>query len=101
RAMCYARLGRADEARQDAAACLAADRSAFRLYQMAGLHAQLAKAGGDASRAEALRLLARALRTGFADWKLLNTDTDLDPVRGDAGFKALTAAAAELDRAGK
>jgi serine/threonine protein kinase/lipoprotein NlpI len=102
RAMCFARLGRADEARKDAAACLAADRSAYRHYQMAGLYAQLAKADATgASRAEALRLLGRALRTGFADWKLLNTDTDLDPIRGDPAFKALTTAAAELDRAGK
>ena len=27
-----------------------------------------------------LRLLGRALRTGFADWAMLKSDTDLDPV---------------------
>ena len=102
RAMCFARLGKAAEARADAAECLTRDPSAYRHFQMAGLHAQLAKADPSGpSRAESLRMLAVALRTGFADGNLLKTDTDLDPIRGDAAFQVLTMAAEQLDKAGR
>ena len=75
---------------------------AFRLYQMAGLHAQLSKSDASGkSKAEALRLLARAFQTGFNDWKMLKTDADLDPVRGDSEFAKLVSAATALDRAGR
>lgn len=95
RGVYFARLGRAAEARRDAAAALAIDPSAYRKFQVAGLHAQLAKKDA-AAKADALRYLALALRAGFADAALLAGDADLDPVRGDDEFKRLVNAAAEV-----
>ncbi|VTR95823.1 serine threonine protein kinase : Serine/threonine protein kinase OS=Singulisphaera acidiphila (strain ATCC BAA-1392 / DSM 18658 / VKM B-2454 / MOB10) GN=Sinac_6649 PE=3 SV=1: Pkinase: TPR_2: TPR_11: TPR_9 [Gemmata massiliana] len=93
RGVYLARLGRAPEARADAIAILAAEPTAYRKYQAAGLHAQLAKhAPRGPDRAEALRLLALALRAGFDDMKLLATDTDLDPIRTDPEFQRLVRA---------
>jgi tetratricopeptide (TPR) repeat protein len=102
RGVYLARLGRAEAARRDAAAVLAAEPTAYRKYQMAGLYAQLAKhdpRGPD--RAEALRLLALALRAGFDDMTLLKNDTDLDPIRDDPEFKRLLTVAAQLAPAGR
>ncbi|MBN9118593.1 MAG: protein kinase [Planctomycetes bacterium] len=97
RGVYLARLGRAGAARRDAAAVLAAEPTAYRKYQMAGLYAQLARhdpRGPD--RAEALRLLALALRAGFEDMALLKKDTDLDPIRDDPEFKRLLAAVEQV-----
>lgn len=44
---------------------------------------------GEAGRA--VQWLETALRQGFRDTRLLETDPDLDPVRDDPGFKALMA----------
>lgn len=38
---------------------------------------------------KALEYLAKALDKGFADWKLIETDPDLDPVRGTVEFRRL------------
>ena len=100
RGVYLARLGRTAEARRDADAVLKVDRSAFRLYQMAGLYAQLSRAD-PAAKAEALRLFGLALRAGFRDWATLKGDPDIEPIRGDPQFKKLLAAAAELDRGGR
>ena len=100
RGVYLARLGRADEARRDAADALKADRGAYRQFQVAGLFAQLSKRDPKA-KDEALRYLARALRAGFADANLLKTDPDLDPIRDDPGFVRLVATAGELDRLGR
>ena len=97
-----ARLGRAAAARRDAAAVLAAEPTAYRKYQMAGLHAQLARhdpRGPD--RREALRLLALALRAGFEDMALLKRDADLDPIRNDPEFKRLLTAVGQVAPAGR
>lgn len=101
RGVYLARLGRAVEARREAAAVLGAEPTAYRKYQMAGLYAQLAKhdpRGPD--RAEALRLLARALRAGFNDLPALKEDPDLDPIRRDPLFERLIAAAGQLEPGG-
>ena len=99
RGVYLARLGRSAAARADADACLAVDRSAFRLYQMAGLFAQLSRTDptGEA-KDTAFDLLGRAFRTGFADWRILNTDTDLDPIRDDARLTKLVSITQQLDR---
>lgn len=97
RGVYLARLGRAAGARRDAADVLAAEPTAFRKYQAAGLYAQLAKynpAGPD--RDEALRLLALALRAGFDDMTLLKADADLDPLRADPEFSRLLRAAEQV-----
>ena len=88
-----ARVGRIDEARKDAEDSLKADPSAYRTYQIAGLFAQLSKKDPSGkSKAEALRLLAKALRSGFDDLALLKDDSDLDPIRTTPEFRAILAA---------
>jgi tetratricopeptide (TPR) repeat protein/tRNA A-37 threonylcarbamoyl transferase component Bud32 len=92
-----ARLGRADAARRDAAAVLEAEPTAFREYQMAGLYAQLARhAPAGTDRAEALRLLTRAVRAGI-DARTLRDDPDLDPIRRDPLFERLMTALGQLE----
>jgi tetratricopeptide (TPR) repeat protein len=97
RGVYLARLGRAAEARRDAAAVLAADPTAFRKYQLAGLYAQLARHDPNGTaRAEALDYLSQAFRGGFGNLKLLQADSDLDPVRNDPEFKRLVELAGQL-----
>jgi hypothetical protein len=97
RGVYLARIGRAAEARRDAADTLAAEPTAYRKYQMAGLYAQLARhdpRGKDG--AEALRFLASAFRGGFENMKLLKEDTDLDPLRSDPEFQRIVETAMQL-----
>ena len=62
----------------------------YRLYQMAGMYAQLSKTDKTgACRQQALQLAARAFRTGFDTLNIIKDDTDLDPIRNDAEFKEL------------
>jgi eukaryotic-like serine/threonine-protein kinase len=85
-----ARAGDGKGARRDAAICLRDEPTAYRYYQMAGLYAQLARHEADGqARAEAFRLLALALRTGFADLALMHKDSDLDPIRNSDEFRTL------------
>jgi tetratricopeptide (TPR) repeat protein len=95
RGIYFARLGHVDAAKQDATDSLAADPSAYRTYQIARVYAQLAKVDPGA-RDESLRLLAKALRAGFNDMKLLGEDADIDPVRNDPEFQRLLDTAAQL-----
>ncbi len=101
RGVYHARLGHAAEARADAAAALAADGSAFRLYQMAGVHALLSKQDGSPARLEAIRLLSKAFRAGFEDFTMVQSDRDLDPIRSDPRFASLLAAAKAVRAPGK
>jgi tetratricopeptide (TPR) repeat protein len=97
RGVYLARLGRAAEAKRDAADALAAEPTAYRKYQVAGLYAQLARHDPKGpARAEALRLLALSFRGGFENMKLLNEDSDLDPIRSDPEFKRLVETASQL-----
>ena len=91
RAIYAARPGRSELAKADAVACLAADSSPFRTYQMAGVYAQLAS-----GKAEVLRLLARAFAAGFGDFKIADADSDLDPIRRDLEFLRLVASPREM-----
>jgi serine/threonine protein kinase/lipoprotein NlpI len=100
RAVSLARLGRADEAVRDAKACLKEDRSPFRLYQMAGVYALISKSDPKA-RDEAFRLLGQALQSGYNDWKTMDSDSDVELIRKDPRFAALTAAAKRLETGGK
>jgi hypothetical protein len=69
----------------------------FRLYQMAGAYAQLAKTDpSGAAKQKAMQLLAKAFRTGFEQFPIIDRDPDLDPVRNDGDFKALVEHARKL-----
>src|SRR5262249_35269439 len=90
RGVYFARLGEKERAMQDADQTLHEEKSPFRLYQMAGLFAQLWKHDHNPdTRGQALRLLSAALRTGFADFKLIEHDADIAPLKDDPEFKRL------------
>jgi tetratricopeptide (TPR) repeat protein len=94
RGIVLARLGRREAAHQDAKHALASDRKPETLYQVAGIYALTARQHPE-DRAEALRLLATALRQGYG-FDLLEKDTDLDPIRSRAEFRSLVDAARTL-----
>jgi serine/threonine protein kinase/Flp pilus assembly protein TadD len=97
RGVYLARLGRTAEAKRDATDALAAEPTAYRKYQIAGLYAQLARHDPSGpARAEALCFLASAFRGGFENLKMLKEDTDLDPIRNDPEFKRLVEIASQL-----
>jgi hypothetical protein len=92
RGVYLARIGESKRARQDATDTLREEHTAFRLYQIAGLFAQLSKHESDGrARADALRYLTEGFRAGFQDLKMLDTDSDLDPIRKDPEFQRLVA----------
>lgn len=100
RGVYHARLGHAVEARRDAIDSLKADGSAYRLFQVAGLHAQLAKTDPKA-KLEAVQHLARALRAGFNNPELVKSDHDLDPIRAEPAVTKLLASVKEVEDIGK
>jgi tetratricopeptide (TPR) repeat protein len=104
RAVYVARTGDAKRAVADANRVLAEEPTGHRLFQMAGVYAQLSK-GGDAAgkhKQKAMELLARAFRSGFEQFeKVEKTDPDLKPIRDDADFKALVEHAKKLQVAVK
>jgi serine/threonine protein kinase/Tfp pilus assembly protein PilF len=102
RAVYFARLGKAKEAKEDAAIALKEEPTPYRYYQMAGLYAQLSKTDpSGAARQQALVYAARAFRTGFAQFDLIPQDPDIDPIRNDKEFKELVEHARKLQRNGK
>jgi serine/threonine protein kinase/Flp pilus assembly protein TadD len=91
RGVYLARLGEVERAKRDAADCLRDEPTAYRFFQMAGLYAQLSRKDTDGNcRREAFRLLALAVRNGFANLALMAKDTDLDPIRNSDEFKTLS-----------
>jgi tetratricopeptide (TPR) repeat protein len=97
RGVYLARLGDAKRATADATQVLKEEPTPYRLFQMAGVYAQLAKTDKTAaSKQEALKLLAQALRAGFSDFAKLDRDPDLDPLRDDETFKAMVEHARKL-----
>jgi tetratricopeptide (TPR) repeat protein len=97
RGVLLARLGRRDAALSDASAALALSDEPFIRYQVAGIFALTSRSHPE-DRAEALRLLASALRDkqGLA---MLPTDPDLGPIRGDPDLDRLVEAARTLEAA--
>ena len=94
-----ARLGECEKARADARACLRGEPTPVLHYQLACLYAQLARHEKEpAAKDEALRCLARAIRTGFANAQLFTTDPDLEPIRSDAEYKRLVAVVVGLQK---
>jgi tetratricopeptide (TPR) repeat protein len=102
RAVYLARLGEAKRAKEDAAIVLKEEPIPYRLYQMAGLYAQLSKTDpSGAARQQALAYAAKAFRTGFDQFDLIPQDPDIDPIRNDKEFKELVEHAKKLQRNGK
>jgi serine/threonine protein kinase/Flp pilus assembly protein TadD len=99
RGVVLARGGKRAEALADAEEALKRDTRAPNLYQVACIHALLAKDHPE-NRDRAYELLWRSLRSGFGlDW--VDTDPDLDPLRADPKFKDLVAGARRFYEASK
>jgi serine/threonine protein kinase/Flp pilus assembly protein TadD len=107
RAVLLARLGRAQEAREEAEAALRLDPSPRIVYQAAGVYALASKttitegrqAGGDDDARKALQLLSSALKQGFG-FDLLGRDRELDPIRDRPEFQQVVTAARTLRAVG-
>ncbi len=97
RGVLLARRGKRDDALRDAKDSLVRDTRAPNLYQVACIYAltSVEGKGHPEDKTEAFRLLWTALRTGFA-LDIVDTDTDLDPIRKDPEFKRLVKAAREF-----
>jgi tetratricopeptide (TPR) repeat protein len=93
-AVLLARLGRVDEARSRARACLGANTSAVPLYQAASALSIVAKS--DADRQEVLAVLRRVLRADPTWGREMPGDPDLKAVHNEPGFRTLTDAAGVL-----
>jgi serine/threonine protein kinase/tetratricopeptide (TPR) repeat protein len=100
RGVLLARLGRRDAALRDARTALALDGRALTVYQAACVHALTSKQE-PADQAEALRLLAEAVRKDGSWLAVARQDRDLDPIRGQPGFRELLQALDVVVRAGK
>jgi serine/threonine protein kinase/tetratricopeptide (TPR) repeat protein len=97
RGILHARAGDRAAALRDAKEALRLDPTGGpNVYQVAGIYALTSKAN-PADRAEALRLLWLAFRTGDG-LDDVDTDSDLDPVRADPEFKRLVAGAKAVHR---
>jgi serine/threonine protein kinase/Tfp pilus assembly protein PilF len=93
RGVLLARLGKRESAHADAKASMA-DRRPISIYRAACVYA-LTSRKESKDRAEALRLLAEALRRGFGvDY--IEDDPDLDPLRQEPAFKRILEAVREL-----
>jgi tetratricopeptide (TPR) repeat protein len=94
RGVSRARLGYRVKALADAEEALLLDTSPPNLYQVAGIYALTSKNHPE-DRLRALQLLAYGLKGGFG-LDLVDTDTDLDPIRQAPEFRRLVTAAKEL-----
>jgi tetratricopeptide (TPR) repeat protein len=95
RGILLARQGKRDPALGDARKALELDPSPLTLYQVAGIFALTSKQNVE-DRVQALHLLSSALRAG-AGLEWVDDDHDLDPLREDADFKRIVAAARALE----
>ena len=89
-----ARQGKRDLALADAREALLIDPTPEIKYQVACIYALTSKQNAD-DRVKALQLLSSALRAG-AGLQWVDGDHDLDPLREDAEFKRIVAAAKAL-----
>jgi tetratricopeptide (TPR) repeat protein len=95
RGILLARQGKRNQAVADAREALLLDPSPRTQYQVAGIYAQTSRHNA-ADRVQALHLLSSALRAG-ASLDRVKDDHDLDPLREDAEFQRVLAAARALD----
>ncbi len=94
RGVLHARLGQRDAALRDAEETLRRDASPPRLYQVACIYALTSKKQPE-DRVQAFQLLSSSLTRGYG-FNLLETDADLDPIRGAPEFRRLVDAARAL-----
>ncbi len=99
RGVSRARLGLRDQAVADAEQALLLDISAQNLYQVACIYA-LTSRQEPQDRLRAFQLLSYGLKGGFG-LDIVDSDTDLDPIRGTPEFRRIVAAARELQPNGK
>ena len=85
RGVMNARLGKWEAAKADAEDALRRDQTPRNLFQVAAIHALLTRQD-NVHKVEAIRLLTAALRAGFG-FDQIETDTDLDLIRGTPEFK--------------
>jgi eukaryotic-like serine/threonine-protein kinase len=89
RGVLLARAGKRSEALRDAEDSIQLNIKGPNLYQVACIYA-LTSRQEPSDRAKALELLRSGLRTGFG-LDLVDTDTDLDPIRKDPAFDRIVA----------
>jgi eukaryotic-like serine/threonine-protein kinase len=94
-----ARFGRRDPALRDAGNALKLDDSALTTYQVACIHALLAKKDPPRSR-DALRLLSESVRKDRSWIAVARTDPDMAAIRGLPAFEELLRGAEAVFRAG-
>jgi serine/threonine protein kinase/tetratricopeptide (TPR) repeat protein len=94
-----ARYGRSDAALRDAQAALTLDNGALTNYQVACIHALLAKQSPSRTR-DALRFLSEALRKDGYWLSIARKDPDLAAIRSNPAFAELIRSAETLIRAG-
>jgi eukaryotic-like serine/threonine-protein kinase len=94
RGVLHARLGQREPALRDAEETLRRDASPPRLYQVACIYALTSKEQPE-DRFRAFQLLSSALTKGYG-FNLLETDTDLNPIRSAPEFRRLVEAARAL-----
>jgi serine/threonine protein kinase/Flp pilus assembly protein TadD len=99
RGVLLARLGRRDAAHTDATETTARDSRPGTLYQVAGIYALTSREQPE-DRAQALRLLAAAIRQDPKWFAVVPQDPDLDPIRDDAEFHQLMRSLAEINAVG-
>jgi serine/threonine protein kinase len=95
RAVLFARKGQREPALTDVRESLARDRSAGTLYQAANVFALTSRQVAS-DRDKVIPLLAAALWGGFG-LDVVDTDSDMDPVRESPAFRGLIAVVRELE----
>jgi tetratricopeptide (TPR) repeat protein len=94
RGVIHARLGHWAAAEADALEALKRDVGPANQYQTAGIYAVLSR-NDPKHKSEALRLLTASLRAGYG-FEHIETDRELDPIRGDAEFRKVLDGARSL-----
>ena len=96
RGVYLAGLGERDRARADAEDCLRESRRRSCSASSPGCTRSWRTDSSGADKTQAPRLLARAFRTGFDQFGLIDGDPDMAPLRGDPAFQRLVAGAKSL-----
>jgi tetratricopeptide (TPR) repeat protein len=97
KAVLLARLGQRPEAHKIMTQALAKNEDPMVLYQAACVYS-LTSAKQAEDKTQALAFLRQALRNGFADFKMIAEDSDVDAIRKMPGFAAAVTSAKELQK---
>lgn len=93
--MYLARLGRRDEAHREAQTALTLSADPVVVYVVACAYARTAAAHPD-DRPQALGYLRQALRSGYRDFRTIDSDPDLESIRDLPEFQDAVLAARKL-----